>query len=48
MLATSAGEDGTDREGTGLAYHQDHGIPEGDQAGPHGDAQAPFGVDTTR
>jgi tetratricopeptide (TPR) repeat protein len=27
---------------TGLAHHQDHGIPEGDQAGQRGDAQAPL------
>ena len=27
-----------------LAHHQDHGTPEGDQAGRHGDARAPFAV----
>jgi putative ABC transport system permease protein len=27
---------------TGLARHQDHGIPEGDQVGRHGGAQAPL------
>src|SRR5919109_5000424 len=26
----------------GLAQHQDHGIPEGDQLGRHGAARAPF------
>jgi len=29
---------------TGLAHHPDHGIPEGDQVGRHGDAQAPLNV----
>jgi hypothetical protein len=27
---------------TGLARYQDHGIPDGDQAGRHGNAQAPL------
>src|SRR6266511_2318343 len=27
-----------------FAHHQDHGTPEGDQAGRHGDARAPFAV----
>jgi uncharacterized protein YciI len=28
---------------TGLAHYQDHGIPDGDQVGRHGNAQAPLG-----
>jgi superfamily II DNA or RNA helicase len=30
---------------TGLAQYRDHGIPDGDQAGRHGDAQAPLQED---